>query len=156
MTGSILDFAKGMEEDARSQHSGGTEDPESQASGSGRAPSFAASQLSCRSLETYRQSVRINMNSEVGSTSWRHKVPTPGLLGYGVLARPTLGVITEIDPKEAAREKSLAETMESLIGKPPRSYDNTITLRPVGFVLAQGVYHPATPWSLKEVNSVEQ
>ena len=42
--------------------------------------------------------------------------------------------------------------MESLIGKPPWPDENTITLGPVGFALAQGVYHPATTWSLKEVN----
>ena len=40
----------------------------------------------------------------------------------------------------------------SLIGKPPRPDENTITLWPVGFMLAQGVYHPATPWSVKEAN----
>ena len=43
-------------------------------------------------------------------------------------------------------------TLECLIKNPPRPYENTITLGPVGFTLAQGVYHPATPWSLKEAN----
>ena len=79
-------------------------------------------------------------------------MPTPGFQGYSVLARPTPGSITEIDAKEAAREKSIAETMASLIGNPPRPDENTITLGPVGFALAQGVYHPATPWSIKEAN----
>ena len=46
----------------------------------------------------------------------------------------------------------MAETLESLIGKPPQPDENTITLGLVGFALAQGVYHPATPWSIKEVN----
>ena len=46
----------------------------------------------------------------------------------------------------------MAETLESLIGKLPRPDENTITLGPVGFVLAQGVYHPASPWSVKEAN----
>ena len=35
---------------------------------------------------------------------------------------------------------------------PPQLNENTITLGPVGFALAQGVYHPATPWSVKEAN----
>ena len=83
----------------------------------------------------------------------RPSFPAPGQSGFGVLARPTPGGITEIDkPKNEAREKSLAETLESLIGKPPWPNENTITLGPVGFTLAQGVYHPATPWSVKEVN----
>ena len=152
LTESILDFEpEDMEEDTGSQHSGGSQDWLSQASGSGRAPSFTASQLS-HSLVTFGQSVWMNMISEVGLASWRPTVPTPSFLGYGVLARPAPGIITEIDPKEAARERSLAETMESLIGKPPRPDENTITLGPVGFALAQGVYHPATPWSIKEAN----
>ena len=70
-------------------------------------------------------------------------MPTPGQLGYGVLARSTLGVSTEMDKlQDEARERSLTETLECLIGKPPRPDENTITLRPVGFALAQGVYHP--------------
>ena len=78
---------------------------------------------------------------------------TPSVTGYGVLARQTPGVITKVDtPRDEAREQSLAETMESLIGKLPRPDENTITLGPVGFALAQGVNHLATPWSLKEAN----
>ena len=148
----VLDEAEieAMEEDG-SLHSEESIDPVSQDSGSGHGPVFAASPQSS-SLGRFGQSVRLNTESETGSLSWRPSIPTPGFPGYGVLARPTPGVITEIDPKEAARERSLAETMASLIGNPPRPDENTITLGPVGFALAQGVYHPATPWSLKEAN----
>ena len=80
-------------------------------------------------------------------------MPTPGKPGYGVLARSAPGVSTEVDkPRDEAREKSLTETLESLIGKPPQPDENPITLGPVGFTLAQGVYHPAPPWSIKEAN----
>ena len=142
---STLDYEpEAMDEDG-SQHSGGSQDLRSHASGSGLGPSFAASPLS-HSLATFGQSVGMKTLSELGSASWSPSVPTPGFLGFGVLARPTPGSITEIDAKEAAREKSIAETMASLIGNPPRSDENTITLGPVGFALAQGVYHPANPW----------
>ena len=98
----------------------------------------------------------MNTFSEVGSASWRQTVPIPRVTGYGVLARQTPGVITEIDaPRDEAREKSLAETMESLIGKLPQPDENTITLGPVGFALAQGVYQPATLWIIKEANPPE-
>ena len=65
---SILDFeAEAMEEDG-SQHSGGSQDPVSQASGSGLGPSFAASPQS-QSLATFGQSVPLNTESETGSAS---------------------------------------------------------------------------------------
>ena len=132
---SALDYEPEAMDEDRSQHSGGSQDLWSQASGSGLGPSFTASLLS-HSLATFGQSVRMNTLSEVGSASWRPTVPTPGFPGFCVLARPTPGVITEIDAKEAAREKSIMETMASLIGNPPRPDENTITLGPVGFALA--------------------
>merc|ERR1712105_232759 len=90
------------------------------------------------SLGRFGQSIRLNTESETGSVSWRPSIPLPGLPGYGVLARPTPGGTTEKDPKEAARKRSLAETMASLIGNPPRPDENTITLGPVGFALPRG------------------
>ena len=149
---SILGYGEGMETDTGSQHSRSAVDQmDSQSNQSLHAPSSAASHLSHRSLGMFSQSVRLN--SEVGSSSLGPTVLTPGRPGYGILARQTLGVITEVkSPRDEAREKSLAETMESLIGKPPQSDENTITLGLVGFTLAQGVYHPPSPWSVKEAH----
>ena len=80
-----------------------------------------------------------------GSAYSGPSIPTPGQPSIGVLARPAPGGATKVDKaKEEAREKSLAETLESLIGKPPQPDENTITLGPVGFALAKGVYYPVT------------
>ena len=87
----------------------------------------------------------VHLNSEVGLSSLGHTLPTPGKPGYGVLARSALGVSTEVDKlRNEAREKSLTEFLESLIWKPPQPDENTITLGLLGFILAQGVYHPAS------------
>ena len=137
--------------DTGSQHSRSVDYQMDSQSNHSRAPSSVASRYSHRSLDMFGQSVQLN--SEVGSSSMGHTVLTPGRPGYRVLARQTPGVITKVEtPRDEAREKSLAETMESLIGKPPRPDENTITLRPVGFALAQGVYHPPSSWSIKEAN----
>ena len=51
-------------------------------------------------------------------SSYGHTTPNPGKQGYGVLARSALGVSTEVGkPRDEAREKSLTETLEGLIGK---------------------------------------
>ena len=107
----VLDEAEveAMDEDG-SLHSEDYNDPVSQDTGSGLGPVFAASPQSS-SLGRFGQSVRLNTESETGSLSWRPSIPTPGFPGYGVLARPTPGSITEIYAKEAAREKSIVETI---------------------------------------------
>ena len=111
-----------------------------------------ASYNSHASLDFFGQSVSLN-SVEKGSSGSGPSRPVPRQPGFGILARPAPGVSTEVDkPKDEAREKSLAETLESLIGKPPWPDENTITLGPVGFALAQGVYHPPSPWSVKEAN----
>ena len=108
VSGSILDYDEGMEMDTGSQHSRSAEDQmDSQSNQSLCAPSSAASHYSHRSLGMFSQS--LPLNSEVGSSSIGHTVPTPGCPGYGVLARQTPGVITEVEtPRGEAREKSLA------------------------------------------------
>ena len=142
-TVSILDLEEEMELGSQLNR-GSEENKDSQSSPPSHSPSLAASYDSHTSLDLFGRSVHLNISEKrsPGSGPSRRVL---GKLGFVVLARPAPGVSTEVDkPKDEAREKSLAETLESLIGKLPRPDENTITLGPVGFALAQGVYHPAS------------
>ena len=46
----------------------------------------------------------------------------------------------------------MAETQESLVAKTPSPPENTVTLGTVSFDVAQGVYHPPSPWNMKDGN----
>ena len=133
---SLLDLEEEMEFGSQlDQGSEGHKD--GQSSVLSRAPSLAASHDLHASLDMFSQSVCLN-SSMKGSSGSGPSRPVPGQPDFGVLARPAPGVSTEVDkPKDEAREKSLAETLESLIGKPPWPDENTITLGLVGFSLAR-------------------
>ena len=92
---SILDFKQEM--DTRFQPDRDSKDPRDDLSSiPSQAPSLAASNASRANLDLFGQSVQLN-SFEKGWSSCGPTIPTPGKLGFGVLARTAPGISTKVD-----------------------------------------------------------